>query len=457
MFDCLNIINIVGNMTIEEKAKAYDEALERAKAYHRNELAGSRKEMMEYIFPQLCESDDEKIRKALIDGVSQIRCKGDVTREQMIAYLERQKEQPISAEEVLARAGLKPYKDGNKWCILAGDNIQEGICGFGDTIDEALYQFLLEVLEKQKEQKPISFNEPYNPRDYEVVMEENATSLKRKEQKLIEDVVKDITKNKESAIKFLKSAGIMDDNGELAEMYRSEQKPVDYDHEMWKNCEANFEGGKKEVIDHPEKYGLQKEQMPAECINIEELAKHIKAEFESFRNLLKKKGIDYRPTDVYWTDYARLFVSSAKKLQKSAEWSEEDEIHVRSIFGDFRQDVVPDEEDQDWLKKKLESLRLQPMDEWSEEDEVHRNFILESLENQIRFCKKDAKGAYYAKQIRTAQNWLKSLCPSWKPSEEQMNCLCAAVDAAIRKHNESVSGYEPARVLKSLYEDLQKL
>lgn len=42
---------------------------------------------------------------------------------------------------------------------------------------------------------------------------------------------------------------------------QKEQKPVDYDHEMWKNCEANFEGGKKEVIEHPEKYGLQK---PAE-------------------------------------------------------------------------------------------------------------------------------------------------------------------------------------------------
>jgi len=39
---------------------------------------------------------------------------------------------------------------------------------------------------------------------------------------------------------------------------QKEQKPVDYDHEMWKNCEANFEGGKKEVIEHPEKYGLQK-------------------------------------------------------------------------------------------------------------------------------------------------------------------------------------------------------
>lgn len=63
-----------------------------------------------------------------------------------IAGAKWQKEHSMSAEEVLIRAGLKPYKDGNQWCILAGDNIQEGICGFGDTIDEALYQFLMEVL-----------------------------------------------------------------------------------------------------------------------------------------------------------------------------------------------------------------------------------------------------------------------------------------------------------------------
>ena len=42
---------------------------------------------------------------------------------------EKQKEQKSSAEEILIRAGLKPFKDGNQWCILLGDNIQEGICG----------------------------------------------------------------------------------------------------------------------------------------------------------------------------------------------------------------------------------------------------------------------------------------------------------------------------------------
>ena len=51
-----------------------------------------------------------------------------------------------------------------------------------------------------------------------------------------------------------KMAGILQDV--YSDKKQKEQNPVDYDHEMWKNCEANFEGGKKEVINNPEKYGL---------------------------------------------------------------------------------------------------------------------------------------------------------------------------------------------------------
>ena len=38
---------------------------------------------------------------------------------------------------------LKPrmYPDGNQWCALYGDNIQEGVCGFGDTPHKASIAF----------------------------------------------------------------------------------------------------------------------------------------------------------------------------------------------------------------------------------------------------------------------------------------------------------------------------
>ena len=44
--------------------------------------------------------------------------------------------------------GIKPYKDGNQWCFCYGENIQEGICGFGDTIYEAAKNFYMECLKK---------------------------------------------------------------------------------------------------------------------------------------------------------------------------------------------------------------------------------------------------------------------------------------------------------------------
>ena len=154
------------NMNTEEKAHAYDEVMDKIKPLYEQAKRDGNPiwSTYEYLIPELADSEDEKVRKWIASYIH----RGVFNEEEhpmalkAIEYLEKQKEQPISITEVLARAGLKPYKDGNKWCILAGDNIQEGICGFGDTIDETLYQFLLEVLEKQKEHEPTSTEDmPY--------------------------------------------------------------------------------------------------------------------------------------------------------------------------------------------------------------------------------------------------------------------------------------------------------
>ena len=49
-------------MTEKEKAKAYDEAIERAKKLYGDGIA-------EGIFPELKESDDDRIRKWIIDDI----------------------------------------------------------------------------------------------------------------------------------------------------------------------------------------------------------------------------------------------------------------------------------------------------------------------------------------------------------------------------------------------------
>lgn len=190
-------------MTQEEKARAYDEALERAKEQIKecgdNE---GRKKMIRNIFPELHESEDEKTRKALIQFLNDIKSISESGRTSwairkddaemcsgFITYLEKQKEQ-------------KPAKGDNDFVIYHPlkcngeyECMPYSFCGSLTSFSENkdLVDFLRtcfyteeeceEWIKKQKEQKPETFNESYNPDDYEVVIEGNATSLKRKEQK----------------------------------------------------------------------------------------------------------------------------------------------------------------------------------------------------------------------------------------------------------------------------------
>ena len=52
-------------------------------------------------------------------------------------------------EREAARDSMRPfyrlrpavYPDGNQWCALYGENLQEGVCGFGDTPELAALDF----------------------------------------------------------------------------------------------------------------------------------------------------------------------------------------------------------------------------------------------------------------------------------------------------------------------------
>lgn len=140
----------------------YEEALERCKKeFDFSNLAYSHEEIrqrLERVFPELRESEDERIRKALIQNLKErFGTKGDMGEglymPDVLAWLEKQSEQSIITD-VFIKAGLKTYKDDDKWCVLAGDNIQDGVCGFGDTIDEALFEFFKKLTENKSEQKP---------------------------------------------------------------------------------------------------------------------------------------------------------------------------------------------------------------------------------------------------------------------------------------------------------------
>ena len=56
---------------------------------------------------------------------------------------QEQLEESIAKEaiQLVFEEKLTPFKDGNQWCFLLGHNIQEGVCGFGDTILDAAIAF----------------------------------------------------------------------------------------------------------------------------------------------------------------------------------------------------------------------------------------------------------------------------------------------------------------------------
>lgn len=67
--------------------KAYNEALERARAVHTTNVVENKKST-EYIFPELKELENEKIRKELIDFVNANTISNDSRREKYLTWLE---------------------------------------------------------------------------------------------------------------------------------------------------------------------------------------------------------------------------------------------------------------------------------------------------------------------------------------------------------------------------------
>ena len=106
-------------MTEKEKAKAYDEAIERAKKWHNaSNIDKIDSRIIEEIFPELKESDDEKIKNAILNHLKKMwgNCQDNVCGvhvEDAIDWLEKQGEQASS--QTNERAWLYLVSDVLTW------------------------------------------------------------------------------------------------------------------------------------------------------------------------------------------------------------------------------------------------------------------------------------------------------------------------------------------------------
>ena len=116
-------------MTQKEKAIAYDNALKRAKEWEGNPAA------VEYIFPELTESEDEKILKRIKTAVEQYW--SDEPLKEILAWLEKQKPSNVnSLQSDWVDLGLP---SGRKWATCNIGAKKEHESGkpftFGDAVN----------------------------------------------------------------------------------------------------------------------------------------------------------------------------------------------------------------------------------------------------------------------------------------------------------------------------------
>ena len=147
-------------MTIEEKARAYNEALEKAKKLQETCDSQAVVGWCEYLFPELVESEGEKIRKWCISHFKEcinVIKDNDEYKEylsnKVLAWLEKQTEQKPNPY-----TGVSFEYNGHIWGMCARDN------GVDILLDKQLFKHL----EKQGEKKSIDGLAPQEAMDIAV-------------------------------------------------------------------------------------------------------------------------------------------------------------------------------------------------------------------------------------------------------------------------------------------------
>ena len=136
-------------MTEKEKAEAYDKALERARAINNGKDVDveSGTTICEYIFPELKESEDEKIRKEIISILRNAYWTSNRNRfNELVAWLEKQKDKDKLIQE------LGEYK-----VKYTQEVLEKYINSMSNKDDERLRKNCIHFLELQKQHHAATF------------------------------------------------------------------------------------------------------------------------------------------------------------------------------------------------------------------------------------------------------------------------------------------------------------
>ena len=422
-------------LSIEEKAQAYDNALQVLHKYDGANIMFSQ-DLKEEMFPELAELEDERIRKELLE-----HCKNQAkpyiqTRnkcpqiQSWITWLEKQgsKTNPYS--------GISFEYNGHIWGMCARDN------GVDILLDKQLFKHL----EKQGEQKLANIVEPkFHEGDWAV------SNLDGKARQISEVhlneynsyyVVNGKSVNLEEydrlhhlwTIQDAKDGDVLvNQNGEMPFIFKECKNNHIY-------CYCGYTNRKDIFFDR----FVNSEGEELHWLNLyhEQVYPATKEQRDLLFQKMKEAGYEW---------------DAGKKELKIIDWSkhrsEEDERMYRGLhnliystqYCDLRKELA------DFLNSLKDRVQQQPKQEWSEADERNASYICAALDCYDRL-REDRNNTNGQEDLDKARNWLynrlKSLKPqnTWKPSDGQMERLKGTINSL--PHQE---------VLYSLYQDLKKL
>ena len=456
-------------MTQEEKAKAYDEALEKAKGViEQNPLMEYLKKGIEYILPELMESEDEKIRKELkslflgwINGSNPPLFAEECNR--WISWLEKQGK-PI--DNIVKRAMTEKQR-----ILLTETNGDANIDWDTRSLKDAITLLKhglnrLQEIEVKKQTMPSSrFGgcSEYNPTrfDKEKQGKQGEQNLPSFDESQGTPILKQVEQKSIDNLTPLEAMNIA-----IAKCF-DEQKPADNDGPKFKvgDWVVDKNGIVKQILSykdgvykHTNGYSSKMFEDEWRIWDITKDAKdgdvlHCWIDGDEF--ILIYKGVK----DGYITTYGHLY-------QKFKLFSEEPTtMFCRTIQGHF----TPATEEQcellfqkikeagyEWNAEKRELRKIeQKSAEWSKEDEKERRRVVGLLEGWLSTFKETC----YAEDCKRGINWLKSLRPhkQWKPSDEQIEALLKLEAMHVLEHEKNQENAHLYMVVKSLREQLLKL
>lgn len=473
-------------MTTEEKAKAYDDALDRMKhlvIVPKNEKA--LQVLKETIFPELAESEDERVIRALETFLNQQEIADKITFEARIGWLTWLEKQKVNTEGDFGRGYDCGYQAG--YAVAVNE--------MKPKVATATLATVTRDSEKQKEQKPLTTEETElnsiafleqmgytcippgkeqkpvewkpQPESLEALMYAiegkwdaiSPTSyLSRRLEDLYEGLVNTYNVDESLFAELPKAASrayTAEDIEELRELKRKietsmEQKPVEeQDYSGLNDLERAIHRGFLSAGVENVPVTIIKETAK-ECLAQMKPAENHTLEFEKAK--AKYEGIVEGKQTVLDNpeDYG---------LYKPAEWSDTDNIGWDEAFACVTraEKAAKNEEElqnavtaEKWLKE-IKFKYPQPKQEWSEEDEEMLTELLLTIEPSNNY---DEMRNWLLLKLKSLllQGSKDSLQTHWKPSEEQMSMLLAVINDPNNAGAESCY-----MALKSIYNNLKKL